>query len=160
MTEHWLGSDVPLHAQHERSVGAGLHICAIVQRGSDSRGEHVEIVNDGAAPVPLTGLELTACSGLQHKHVYSFPPGPGDSALELAAGRTAYVFSGTGRSERTPSGDRILFAGLPAPVWNDTSHVAHLRRPQGRIIDTMHVGRPPRHPDGHAPHSGGSRQLP
>lgn len=149
MTGHWLGTDVPLHAQHERSAGMGLHLCAIVQRGSDSRGEHVEIVNDGDAPVPVTGLELTDCCGQKHKHVYSFPPGTDDSALELAAGRTAYVFSGTGRTERTPSGDLILFAGLPVPVWNDTSHVAYLRRPDGKIVDSMHVGRPPRHPDGH-----------
>jgi len=149
VTEHWLGSDVPLHAQHERSVGMGLHICAIVQRGSDSRGEHVEIVNDGSAPVPVTGLELTDCSGQRHEHVYAFPNGRDDSTLELAAGRTAYVFSGTGKSERTRSGDLILFAGLPAPVWNDTAHVAHLRRSDGAIIDTMQAGRPARHPDGH-----------
>jgi len=127
----------------------GLHICAIVQRGSDSRGEHVEIVNDGAAAVAVTGLELTDRPGEQHERVYAFPPGRDDGALELAAGRTAYVFSGAGRSERTRSGDLILFAGLSAPVWTDASHVAYLRRPDGGIIDTLHVGRPPRHPDGH-----------
>lgn len=149
MIDHWLGSEVPLHAQHERSVGKGLHICAIVRRGSDRRGDHVEIVNDGAAPVSVTGLELTDFSEQQHEHVYSFPPRADDSVLELAAGRTAYVFSGSGRSERTHSGDLILFAGLPAPVWNDTSRVAYLRRSDGTIVDTLHAERSPRHPDGH-----------
>jgi len=127
----------------------GLHLCAIVQRGSDYRGEHVEIVNDGAAPAPVTGLELTRFSERQHEHVYSFPPRADGSVLELAAGRTAYVFSGTGKSERTRSGDLILFAGLPAPVWNDTSQAAYLRRPDGTIIDTLRFERSPRHPDGH-----------
>ena len=121
----------------------GLHICAVVQRGSSSPSEHVEIVNDGAEPVTVTGLELTACSGQQHEHVYSFPQG------ELAAGQTAYVYSGKGTSQRTHSGDLMLYAGLQARVWKDDSHVAYLRHPDGRIIDTMHVGRAPRHPDGH-----------
>ena len=148
MTDNWLGSEVPLHAQHERSVGMGLHLCAVVQRGSDSRGEHVEIVNDGAEPVPVTGLELTEGSGHEHEHVYAFPAEPGGD-LALAAGGTAYVFSGQGKGTRTRSGDLLLFAGLAAPVWNDESHVAYLRHPDGRIIDTLQAGRPPRHPDGH-----------
>ena len=114
-----------------------------MQRGSGSRSEYVEVVNDGAEPVPVTGLELTDCSGQHHEHVYSFPQG------ELAAGETAYVYSGTGKNQRTRTGDLILYAGLPALVWKDESHVAYLRRPDGRIIDTMHAGRPPRHPDGH-----------
>ena len=121
----------------------GLHICAVVQRGPGSSSEHVEVVNDGAEPVPVTGLELTDCAGQQHEHVYTFPKG------ELAAGQTAYVYSGTGKSQLTRSGDLILFAGLRAPVWKDDSHVAYLRHPDGKIIDTMHAGRPPRHPNGH-----------
>jgi hypothetical protein len=121
----------------------GLHICAVVQRGASSLSEHVEIVNDGAEPVPVTALELTACAGQHHKHVYSFPKG------ELGAGETAYVYSGTGTSQRTHTGDLMLYAGLPAPVWKDESHVAYRRHPDGMIIDTMRAGRPPRHPDGH-----------
>jgi len=122
----------------------GLHICAVVQRGAGSPSdEHVEIVNDGADPVPVTGLELTSCFGQHHAHVYSFPEG------ELGAGETAYVYSKQGRSQRMHTGDLILYAGVQAPVWKDKSRVAYLRHPDGRIIDTMHVGRPPRHPDGH-----------
>ena len=121
----------------------GLHICAVVQRGSGSPSEYVEVVNDGAEPVRVTGLELTEGSGEHHEHVYAFPEG------ELGAGETAYVYSGKGKSQRTPTGDLILYAGLNAPVWTDESHVAYLRHPDGRIIDTMHVGRPPRHPYGH-----------
>lgn len=120
----------------------GLHICAVVPRGSGS-SEHVEVVNDGTEPVPVTGFELTDCPGEDHEHVYSFPEG------SLAAGQTAYIYSGKGTSQRTHTGDLILYAGLEAPVWKDESHVAHLRRPDGKIIDTMRVGRPPRHPDGH-----------
>jgi lamin tail-like protein len=143
VTGEWLGTDVPLRTEHHRPKGMGLHICAVVQRGSSSLSEHVEIVNDGGEPVPVTGLELTDCCGEQHKHVYTFPKG------ELDAGETAYVYSGEGTSQRTHTNDLMLYAGLQAPVWKDDSHVAHLRHPDGRIIDTMRVGRPPRHPDGH-----------
>jgi hypothetical protein len=143
MSGEWLGTDVPLHTHHERPKGMGLHICAVVQRGAGSPSEHVEIVNDAADPAPVTGLELTSCSGQHHEHVYSFPEG------ELGAGETAYVYSKQGKSQRTHTGDLILYAGLQAPVWKDESYVAYLRHPDGRIIDTMHVGRPPRHPDGH-----------
>jgi hypothetical protein len=139
----WLGTDVPLRAHRERPKGMGLHICAVVQRGASSASEHVEIVNDGAEPVPVTGLELTDCCEQHHVHVYSFPAG------ELGPGETAYVYSEAGTSQRTHTGDVILYAGLRAPVWKDESHVAHLRHPDGRIIDTLRVGRPPRHPDGH-----------
>jgi len=139
----WLGTDVPLHAHHERPAGMGLHICAVVQRGSGSPKEYVEIVNDGAEPVPVTGLELTDSSGQDHELVYSFPRG------ELAAGETAYVYSGKGTSQRTRNGDLILYAGLQGSVFKDESHVAYLRHPDGKIIDTMRAGRPPRHPGGH-----------
>ena len=121
----------------------GLHIGAVVPGGPGSPSDYVEVVNDGAEPVPVTALELTDCSGQRHEHVYSFTEG------ELAAGQTAYVYSGKGRSQRTRTGDLLLYAGLSAPVWKDDSYVAYLRHPDGRIIDTMHAGRPPRHPDGH-----------
>jgi len=143
MSGEWLGTDVPLHGHHERPGGMGLHICAVVQRGSGSPSEYVEVVNDGPVPVPVTGLELTDCFGQHHEHVYAFPEG------ELGAGETAYVYSGKGKSQRTRTGDLILYAGLRAPVWKDESHIAYLRRPDGRIVDTMHAGRPPRHLHGH-----------
>jgi hypothetical protein len=139
----WLGTDVPLRAHHARPKGMGLHICAVVPGGPGSSSEHVEVVNDGAEPVPVTGLELTHCAGQEHELVYAFPAG------ELAAGQTAYVYSGKGSNQLTRTGDFILYAGLPAAVWKDDSHVAYLRHPDGKIIDTMHAGRPPRHPDGH-----------
>jgi hypothetical protein len=122
----------------------GLHICSVVQRGPSSPSEFVEVVNDGAEPVPVTGLELTDCFAQHHEHVYSFPQG------ELAAGQTAYVYSAKGTNQLTRNGDLILYAGLQAAVWKDDSHVAYLRHPDGKIIDTMHAGRPPRHPNGHS----------
>jgi Lamin Tail Domain len=139
----WLGTEVPLHAHHNRPKGMGLHICAVVQRGSASPREFVEVVNDGAEPVPVTGLELTDCPGEQHEHVYTFPQG------ELDPGETAYIYSGKGKNQRTRTNDLILYAGLDAAVWKDESHVAYLRHPDGKIIDTMRTGRPSRHPDGH-----------
>jgi hypothetical protein len=143
MSGEWLGTDVPLQAQHERPLGMGLHICAVVQRRPGSPSEYVEVVNDGAEPVPVTGLELTSCAGEQHEHVYTFPKG------ELGAGESAYVYSREGKSQRTRSGDLILYAGLEGRVWTDDSRVAYLRHPDGKIIDTLRVGGPPRHPDGH-----------
>jgi hypothetical protein len=139
----WLGTDVPLRREHNRPAGMGLHICSVKRRTPGSSSEYVEVVNDGAAPVPVTGLELTDSTGEHHEPVYTFPQG------ELGAGETAYVYSGAGKSHRLPNGDLILYAGLPGPVWKDDSHVAYLRHPDGKIIDTMHAGRPPRHPDGH-----------
>jgi hypothetical protein len=129
----------------------GLHICAVVARGTDSRGEHVEIANDGPAAVAVTGIELTCqTDAKQHVPVYTFPAAADDAPLELDPGRSAYVFSGSGTSSRTPHGDLILFAALPAGVWNDEGRdVAHLRRADGRILDTLRLGRQPRHPDGH-----------
>jgi hypothetical protein len=143
MSGQWLGTDVPLKREHARPGGMGLHICEVVQQRPGSSGEHVMVVNDGAEPVTVTGLELTDCTGEEHAPVYTFPRG------ELDAGETAYVYSGKGKSQRTRTNDLILYAGLEAPVWKDDSHVAYLRRPDGHIIDTMRVGRPPRHPDGH-----------
>ncbi|HEX7143872.1 MAG TPA: lamin tail domain-containing protein [Gaiellaceae bacterium] len=139
MTGHWLGTEVPLTTQHSRPKGMGLHICAVVRQGTSSSSEYVEVVNDGAEPVAVTGLELTDGSD----HVYWFPEG------DLGPGVTAYVYTESGKNRRMPTGDMILHAGLPASVWKDDSHVAHLRHPDGRIIDTMHAGRPARHPYGH-----------
>ncbi len=144
MAGEWLGTDVPLRAHHERPKGMGLHICAVVQRGPSSPSEYVEVVNDGAEPVPVTGLELTDCTGQDHEHVYLFPQG------DLGAGETAYVYTAKGKNQRTHTGDLMLYAGKQAPIWKDESHVAHLRHPDGRIIDTMRAGRPPRHPGGHS----------
>ena len=121
----------------------GLHICSVAKSSAGSSSEYVEVVNDGAEPVTVTGLELTQCSGQEHEHVYTFPQG------DLAAGQTAYVYTGAGTSQRTRTGDLILYAGLDARVWKDDANVAYLRHPDGKIIDTMHAGRPPRHPDGH-----------
>ena len=104
----WLGTDVPLHAQHERPGGMGLHSCAVVQRGSGSSSEYVEVVSDGAEPVPVTGREVTDCFGEQHEHVYSFPEG------ELAAGQTAYISSGKGQA-----GVQDQVAGVRAPRHPD-----------------------------------------
>ena len=38
---------------------------------------------------------------------------------------------------------------LKAPVWNNTGDVVYLRKPDGTFIDTMTVGDPARHPNGH-----------
>ena len=139
MSGEWLGTDVPLRSHHERPAGMGLHICSVVQRGPSSSSEYVEVVNDGAEPVTVTGHELTCCAGQQHEPVYTFPQ------RELGAGETAYIYSGNGKSHRLRNNDLILYAGLERLVWKDDSHVAYLRHPDGKIIDTMHAGRPPRH---------------
>jgi hypothetical protein len=128
----------------------GLHICQINQRGSDNRGEWVSVANDGGTVEGLTGLEITDFTRTQqHVHVYRFPPAHGGQALTLAPGQTAYVFTGAGRSERLPDGDLLLFAGRAAPVWNNTGDVAYLRNLRGEFVDSMTVGSPARHPNGH-----------
>lgn len=143
MSGQWLGTDVSLKREHNRPAGMGLHICSVVPRGPSAPKEYVEVVNDGAEPVPVGGLELTHSTGEDHDLVYTFPQG------ELDAGETAYVYSGKGTSQRTRNNDLLLYANLERSFWKGDSHVAYLRHPDGKIIDTMHAGRPPRHSDGH-----------
>lgn len=132
----------------------GLHICQISQKGTDRRGEWVSVANDGAQAVSLTGLEITDFTKTQqHVHIYTFPATTSQTPLMLGPGQTAYVFTGKGKSEwvTTPGSKKqlLLFAGKGAPVWNNTGDVAYLRRPDGTFIDTMTVGDPARHPNGH-----------
>jgi Lamin Tail Domain len=128
----------------------GLHICNIALRGTDRRGEWVEIANDGSSPVALTGLEVSDYTATQqHVHIYTFPSAVGGGALALAPGQAAFVFSGHGQNARTSSGDLLLFAERSQPIWNNNGDVAYLRRPSGEFIDTMTVGDPKRHPNGH-----------
>ena len=58
-------------------------------------------------------------------------------------------YRGKGQSQRMRNGDLILYASLDGRFWTDESCVAYLRHPDGKMIDTMRVGRPPRHPYGH-----------
>jgi hypothetical protein len=128
----------------------GLHICHVGRRGKDSRGEWVEIANDGALAVALTGLELTDYTETQqHPHIYTFPRAQGGGDLMLAASNSAYVFTRTGTAERLSDGDLILYWGRGADVWNNPGDVAYLRHSDGTFIDHMTVGEPKRHPGGH-----------
>lgn len=127
-----------------------VHICQIKLRGTDSRGEWASVANDGPVAVPLTGLEITDFTRTQqHVHIYRFPRAQNGGALILARGQTAYIFTGSGWSERLPDGDLLLFAGRQAAVWNNAGDVAYLRNLRGEFVDSMTVGSPPRHPNGH-----------
>lgn len=107
------------------------------------------MANNGTTSVTLTGLELTDYTGTQQRpHIYRFPGITGGGALMLRPGKVAYVFTGNGDSEVLADGDMLLFAGRSA-VWNNTGDVAYLRNPDGTFIDSMTVGHPKRHPNGH-----------
>jgi hypothetical protein len=126
------------------------HICLVANRTSDRRGEYVEIVNGSLQPLSLTGLELSDYTATQrHVHIYRFPPAQGGVALTLWPRQTAYVFTGVGADERLADGDLLLFAGRSAAIWNDHGDVAYLRRLDGTIVDSLTVGSPKRHPNGH-----------
>jgi Lamin Tail Domain len=132
----------------------GLHICQISQKGTDQRGEWVSVANDGQVAVALTDLEITDFTKTQqHVHIFRFPAMADHSPLMLGPNQTAFIFTTKGKNEwvPTPSGKRELhlFAGKSAPVWNNTGDVAYLRNPDGTFIDTMTVGDPARHPNGH-----------
>lgn len=128
----------------------GLHICNVALRGTDRRGEWVEVANGGSSTVSLTGLELTDyTASQQHVHIYTFPAATDGTGLRLAPGEAAFIFTGPGRNERLPDRDLLLFAGRHQPIWNNTGDVAYLRRPDGTFIDSMTVGDPKRHPNGH-----------
>jgi hypothetical protein len=132
----------------------GLHICQISQKGTDQRGEWVSVANDGQSAVALTNLEITDFTKTQqHVHIFRFPATTSKTPLMLGPNQTAFVFTGKGKGQwvKTQSGKQqlLLFAGKEAPVWNNTGDVAYLRNPDGTFIDTMTVGDPPRHPNGH-----------
>jgi Lamin Tail Domain len=129
---------------------AGLHICEVALHGVDSRGEYVELANEGSEPVVLTGLELTDYTSTQRRpHIYRFPVLDDGSPFTLAPGQSAYVYTGPGKSELSAQGDWLLFAGRNAKVWNNSGDVAYLRRPNGELVDSRTAGHPKRHPTGH-----------
>jgi hypothetical protein len=128
----------------------GLHICNVVPRGVDSRGEYVEVANDAWSGVNMTGLLLTDYTATQQRpHIYRFPSMADGSAFMLDPGQSAYVFTGHGSNQLTRQGDWLLFAGRSNYFWNNSGDVAYLRRPDGTFIDHMTVGEPKRHPGGH-----------
>jgi hypothetical protein len=73
----------------------------------------------------------------------------GGAGLTLGSGNSVYVFTGPGTDQRLADGDLLLFAQRGAPIWNDNGDVAYFRNPDGTFIDTMTVGHPARHPNGH-----------
>jgi hypothetical protein len=128
----------------------GLHICQISQTGTDGRGEWVGVANDGPLAAGLSDLEITDFTATQeHVHVYRFPLATDGSTLMLYPGQTAWLFTALGRNERLADGDLLLFANRVVPVWNNTGDVAYLRDALGRFVDSMTVGDPARHPNGH-----------
>ncbi len=128
----------------------GLHICEVVNRTSDRRGEYVHIANDGPSPALLTGRKLTDYTRTQqHVHVYTFPGAKGGGALHLKSGQSAYVFTSPGMNSISDQGSYLLFVGSRASIWNDDGDVAYLREANGQFIDSRTVGDPARHPNGH-----------
>jgi hypothetical protein len=94
----------------------GIHVCQIVPRTNDPRGECVVVANDGNSAVSLTGLELTDYTGTQqHVHVIRFPQAQGDKNLLLGPGEQAFVFTGNGQK--------------PAAQWRGPALVCRPSRP-------------------------------
>jgi hypothetical protein len=128
----------------------GIHVCRIVNKTSDRRGEFVVVANDGRGAVSLTGLELTDYTTTQaHVHIYRFPATTAGTNLLLGPGEEAFIFTGRGTNERLKDGDLLLFMNRSAPIWNNTGDVAYLRRRNGTFVDSLTVGHPARHPNGH-----------
>jgi hypothetical protein len=130
------------------------HVCRVNLQTADPQAEWVEVANGGVLPVALTGLEITDYTLLQrHVHVIRFPSTTTGSALMLAAGQSAFVFSGIGQNrwdvDENGRSRLFLFAGRQAPVWNNAGDVVYLRRVDGTFVDSVTVGDPPRHPNGH-----------
>jgi Lamin Tail Domain len=130
------------------------HVCKI-NRGPALAEEWVSIWNGGNAPVSLTGLELTDYTQTQrHVHVIRFPAYTDGTPITLLPREVAFVFTGHGqnawRPRRNGGRELWLFAGRSAPVWNNDGDVAYLRHVEtGEFVDSMTVGSPPRHPNGH-----------
>jgi hypothetical protein len=130
------------------------HICRI-NRGPTLAEEWVSVWNAGPTSQRLTGLELTDFTRTQrHVHILRFPTYTDGSPILLEPGDVAFVFTRKGANEWRPrrNGGRELwlFAGREGSVWNNDGDVAYLREvATGEFIDSMTVGDPPRHPNGH-----------
>ena len=114
----------------------GLHICAVVQRGSGPPASTSRSSTTALSPVPVTGLELTDC------------PGPGPRArLRVSAGRGSpparppTSTAGPAENQRTQTGDLILYAGLAARSGR-TSRMSHSCASRMADLDTMRAGPP------------------
>jgi hypothetical protein len=128
----------------------GIHICRIIPQTTDPRGEYVVVSNDGSADASLTAVEITDYTRTQqHVHIFRFPGATDGGNLLLGPGEEAFVFTGHGTNTRLTDGDLLLFAGRSAPIWNNTGDVAYLRRLDGTFVDSLTVGHPARHPNGH-----------
>jgi hypothetical protein len=126
------------------------HVCEVINRTDDPRGEYVAVANGGAYQAALTGLELTDYTTTQqHVHVYRFPSLSDGSTLALDPSQIAFVFTGTGNEVLDENGNWLLHAGRMAPIWNNDGDVAYLRRTDGTFVDSRTVGDPRRHPNGH-----------
>ncbi len=126
------------------------HICKVANQSSDPRGEYVEIANGGVDRVAVTGLELTDYTETQqHPHIFRFPSTTEGGVLYLEAGRSAHVFTGSGTDGRDDDENLIFFWNRSASVWNQDGDVAYLRHTNGQLVDSMTVGDPQRHPNGH-----------
>lgn len=133
---------------------AGMHICAINPDGSNGFGEWVSVANDGLLGSPLTGLMLTDYTATQQEvHIYKFPGTTTGGSLTLSPGQTAFVFTGHGTNQwvdgRSGKKELHLFMGRSAKVWNNDGDVAYLRKLDGTFVDSLTVGAPARHPNGH-----------
>ena len=99
--------------------------------GSDPdnpNGEWVEIVNDGAKAVDLTGFTLKD----EANHIYTFP------AATLSPGRQLNVYSGQG----TDNAGALYWGLVGDAVWNNDGDTAFLRDPQGRLVDIYEYSQP------------------
>jgi hypothetical protein len=72
----------------------------------------------------------------------------------LQPNEVAFVFTGTGengwRARQNGGRELWLFAARQAPVWNNDGDVAYLREvATGEFVDSLPVGAPARHPNGH-----------
>jgi hypothetical protein len=83
-------------------------------------GEWVEIQNDGATAVQLSGATLSDEANTS----YTFP------RYELAPGRSLRLHSGSGRDGR----DRLYWGGDRA-VWNNSGDAGILRDSEGLFVD-------------------------
>lgn len=108
------------------SSGAGLSIAVVEYDapGDDSQNlnqEWVEIRNDGAGPVDLTGWEIKDESAGNR---YRFPTG-----FTLAPDETVTVRSGCGDD----FGTELFWCSIGAAIWNNDGDTVFLADPNGNI---------------------------
>ena len=111
----WQPASTPIKIQK-------IHYDAPGPDPDNPNGEWVDLVNDGSAPVDLTGFTLKD----EANHIYTFPE------VLVQPGQVVRLYSGQGHNSQ----DALYWGFRGDSVWSNNGDTAYLRDPSGRLVDS------------------------